>query len=139
MDDDKPWLHLVPEDYRGDFTPPGRQPPHLDDLGFDPRLMSADRLLRLAGDRALVLEGDPGLDNEVFRLRCRSCGGSTTVLTDRRGEAYPVTGTQLLMDVLRHMVMHHDIPLSGEKEGEKWAGITAVSPVKKKKRWLRRR
>jgi hypothetical protein len=140
MAEQRPHLHVVGPDP----VPPHRVKPKLDALGFDPRLMTPERLLTLAGDQGLWLDHDD--DDLVHRLRCLGCSGQVTVLTDGHGEPYPVTGTQILMDVLRHLVTKHGVQLSGrgpaaapqmresgeisEKEAGKWA--------KKKHRLFRR-
>jgi hypothetical protein len=80
-----------------------------DDLGFDQRLMTAERLLRLAGRHPMRFS-DPGPAN--LYLDCGLCGKAVEVLTDRRGGAYAITAGQLLANVLRHLVLRHDLPLS---------------------------
>jgi len=88
----------------------GRDRPRVDDLGFDPRLMSAERLLRLAGKHPMRFS-ETGLPN-VY-LDCCKDGRAIEVLTDRRGGCYQITAGQLLANVLRHLVLRHDLPLSG--------------------------
>ena len=84
--------------------------PQPDDLGFDPRLMSAERLLRLAGRHPMKFS-DPGPAD--LYLDCAECGKAVEVLTDRRGGASKITAGPLLATVLRHLVLRHDLPLSG--------------------------
>jgi hypothetical protein len=89
--------------------------PQPDDLGFDRRLMSAERLLRLAGSHVMKFS-DPGPAN--LYLDCTECGRAVEVLTDRSGGAYRITAGQLLANVLRHLVLRHDLPLSGGNGNE---------------------
>lgn len=87
---------------------------------FDDRLMTAERLLKLAGDHPLVVSPDPKAEPPLLPLLpldCAECGRPVARLTDADGFSYRVTAGQLLQDVLRHLVMAHDVPLSGrEKE-----------------------
>ncbi len=83
--------------------------PATDMLGFDPRLMDAERLLSLAGRHRLRLgeDGDGGT-----WLDCCECGKGVVKLADRCGH-WAVEPLQLICDVLRHQVMRHQLSLSG--------------------------
>lgn len=93
-----------------DWTPAKREAPQLDDLGFDTRLMTAERLLRLAGKHPLRFS-ETGLTS-VY-LDCTSCKRAVENLTDQRGGCYTFTAGQLLANTLRHLVMRHDLSLAG--------------------------
>lgn len=91
-----------------------RRPPAVTDrLGFDPRLMSAERLLTLAGRCALKL----GRNGEVLSLDCADCGRAVDLLTDERGEPWRTSPMQILTGALRHQVMRHELSLSGGNNG----------------------
>lgn len=84
---------------------------------FDARLMTAERLLQLAGDHPMRVTQH--LDGADATLDCTGCGRAISKLSDTIGSPYEVTAGQLLQDVLRHLVMAHDVPLSGRgKEKE---------------------
>jgi hypothetical protein len=86
-----------------------REKPRLDSLGFDPRLMSAGRLLELAGKTRVRL----GSAREVRSLDCDRCGKAVDILTDEAGRPYPTSPMQILTAALRHEVMRHNLSLSG--------------------------
>lgn len=92
------------------WAPEPPQRPQADDLGFDPRLMTAERLLRLAGRHPMRFS-ETGLP-DVY-LDCCQDGRAIEVLTDKRGGCYQVTAGQLLANVLRHLVLRHELSLSG--------------------------
>jgi len=98
------------------WMPAGREQPRVDDLGFDTRLMSADRLLRLAGKHPMRFS-ETGL--EKVYLDCTSCNRAIENLTDQRGGCYTFTAGQLLANVLRHLVMRHDLSLAGGNGNER--------------------
>lgn len=79
---------------------------------FDERLMTAERLLKLAGNHPTYLDRDE--DDLFARLRCCLCDGQIEILMDVTGRPYPLTAKNLLTATLRHLVMHHDQPLSGK-------------------------
>jgi hypothetical protein len=87
-----------------------RPPPATDSLGFDPRLMDAERLLQLAGRAPLVL-GE--MHGNVRTLDCQQCGRSVDILTDETGATYTTNPLQIATAALRHQVMRHDLSLSG--------------------------
>lgn len=91
----------------------GRETPRPDKLGFDPRLMSAGRLLELAGRIRLRL----GSAHEVRSLDCERCGKAVDILTDEAGRPYPTSPLQILTAALRHEVMRHNLSLSGGSHG----------------------
>lgn len=97
------------------WTPAAREQPRVDDLGFDTRLMSAERLMRLAGRHPLRFS-ETGLTN-VY-LDCGRCRRAVENLTDSRGGCYTFTAGQLLANVLRHQVMRHDLSLAGGNGNE---------------------
>lgn len=81
---------------------------------FDPRLMTADRLHRLAGKFAL---GFDMLEDTAFaRVRCNACEATVLPLVDTEARPYVWSAGQLLQDVLRHRVMAHDLSLSGKDD-----------------------
>jgi hypothetical protein len=89
--------------------------PRLDEAGFDDRLISAARLLKLTGKVALDTVADPG----GLTLRCARCGGLVTMLMTATGSSWVVTPQQILQDTLRHLVTAHDQPLSAAAEGHR--------------------
>lgn len=91
---------------------------------FDPRLITAQRLLELAGEHALTAgSARPGQALEMVTLDC-FCGQPIARLTDLFGAPYKFSAGQLLQDVLRHLVMAHDVALSGvsAEKGEETDG-----------------
>lgn len=91
-----------------DRIPGKRQEPQLDGLGFDHRLLTPERLLALAGGARLRLsQEDPGW------LDCAECGKGVEQLADGAGGRYEFTAQQFLANLLRHLVMSHDVSLSG--------------------------
>lgn len=90
------------------------RPPATDRLGFDPRLMSAERLLALAGNFPLMLGADP---QGARWLDCAACGKGVVALTDWDGVRLSVTPMQLACATLRHQVMRHGLSLSGGTDG----------------------
>lgn len=86
-----------------------REEPKLDALGLDPRLMSGERLLQLAG-RIKVRLGRAG---DVLSLDCARCGRAVDLLTNESGRPYTTSPMQILTCALRHEVMGHDLSLSG--------------------------
>lgn len=91
---------------------------------WDPRLISPDRALMLAGDWPVYAtyelaelsqfgtETDPGQpDQWQINLRCRRCEQSCGLLSDATGP-YQTNVGDLLSGVLRHLVMAHDLSLS---------------------------
>lgn len=79
---------------------------------FDERLITADRLLELAGEHRMKVSVAFG------SLDCAECGQAIVQLDDNDGQPYTVAPGQMLQDTLRHLVMRHDVPLSGrEKDG----------------------
>lgn len=86
-----------------------RDEPRLDALGFDPRLMTADRLLTLAGQIRLK----QGTARLVRSLDCADCGKAVEILTDEAGKPYTTTPMTILSAALRHQVLRHELSLSG--------------------------
>lgn len=78
---------------------------------FDERLISAERLLKVAGGHPMRVH-----HGVVLALDCEECQKPIAQLTDRRDGAYPLTAGQLLQDVLRHLVMCHEVALSGRND-----------------------
>lgn|SRR5487761_1435067 len=95
-------------------TGPGRTIVQPDRLGFDPRLMTGERLLLLAGQCPLKM----GTNGEVRSLDCEACGRAVDILTNERGEPYRTTPMQILTAALRHQVMRHGLSLSGSGNNE---------------------
>lgn len=86
-----------------------REKPQAGPPGFDARLMTAERLLQLAGHHGLRL----GLDDTGHAwLDCDLCGKGVEQLTDGL-HPYVFRPGQLLSNVLRHLVMGHGLSLSG--------------------------
>jgi hypothetical protein len=100
---------------------------------WDPRLMSPERALRLVGDTRLYVGiemarlsqfepegGGPGrADQMQVNLRCRIDGQSVMLLAasselELGGNATTFTVADVLSAALRHLVMAHDVALSGE-------------------------
>lgn len=79
---------------------------------FDERLMTADRQLELAGKHPMYLDRDE--EGFISRLRCCLCDGQIAILADVTGKPYTLTAQNLLTDTLRHLVVLHDLPLSGK-------------------------
>jgi hypothetical protein len=79
---------------------------------FDPRLITPARLLALAGEHPIVagphLRMPPHLS-----VDCGLCGQPIAKATDSKGVPYRFSAGQLLQDTLRHLVVAHDMPLSG--------------------------
>jgi hypothetical protein len=92
------------------FIPAKRERPKVDGLGLDRRLMTAERMLTLAGGTRVEFS-EPGIPK--LSIDCAECHSSVEQLTDPNGEAYPFTPQQFLANVLRHQVMHHGLSLSG--------------------------
>jgi hypothetical protein len=99
---------------------------------WDPRLMSPERALHLAGDwpvyytagKAELFQFGSQPDQIQLNQRCGKCHQSITALLqvtdvpDLVGLKSPETTTaDQLSDVLRHLVTAHDIPLSGAPDG----------------------
>lgn len=86
---------------------------------WDPRLLSPEKALRLAGDWPLYATDELAElaqfgsqpDRWQINLRCRKDGQSVALLGD--GTSHTTTVGDLLSAVMRHMVMAHDVPLSG--------------------------
>lgn len=97
------------------FEPAPRERPQLDELGFDARLITPERLLRLAGGQPMRIS-TPEVGSPFRSLDCGVCGKAIVQMKDAEGRPYTVTAGQILQDVLRHLVMDHDVPLSGKKE-----------------------
>lgn len=95
-------------------APAERERPRPDALGFDPRLMSAARLLELTRDARLRFS-EPGIP--ALFLDCAACGKGVEQLTDGYGHAYELGAVQLLASLLRHLVMSHGLSLSGGNGG----------------------
>ena len=92
------------------WQPGTRSKPQVDALGFDTRLLTAERLLQLAGFHQMQLS-ETGLP--MVYLDCIRCKKAIEVLTDRSGGRYRITARQLLENTLRHLVMRHDLSLAG--------------------------
>jgi hypothetical protein len=99
---------------------------------WDPKLISPERALRLAGDWPLYYTAEKSAlsqfggqrDQMQINQRCGKCQQSITALAhghdvpDLTGLAGPPTTTaDQLSDVLRHLVTAHDISLSGATDG----------------------
>jgi hypothetical protein len=109
-------------------------------LEWDPRLITPERALELAGHWELIVDaqwaelsqfesesgGERLPDRGQFNLRCRLCGQSCRLLGEgppnqpvvKLGEIRPLPFDLegLLSAVLRHMVMAHDVPLNRAAE-----------------------
>lgn len=81
---------------------------------FDPRLMTADRLHRLAGKHPLRLSTKN--DGTIHCIRCVDCAQAIMPLEDTSDVPYRWSAGQLLQDVLRHRVMAHGLALSGKDD-----------------------
>jgi len=101
------------------WTPAAREKPQLDGLGFDTRLMSPGRLLRLAGNHPMRFS-ETGLP--MVYLDCARCRRAVENLTDKSGGCYTFTAGQLLANVLRHQVMRHDLSLAGGNGNDRHPG-----------------
>lgn len=86
------------------------RPPPPDSLGLDPRLLTAERMLGLAGQHRMRAGAE---DDGGTWLDCAECGRGVTKLTDAAGRHWTVTPLGIVTDMLRHQVMRHDLPLSG--------------------------
>jgi hypothetical protein len=76
---------------------------------WDDRLIDRARALQLAGDHTIYLQHSER-DAAVF-VRCAECDQSCARVTGG------LTLDDLLSGVLRHLVMGHDMPLSGAGRG----------------------
>jgi len=93
-----------------DFIPEPPARPRVDELGFDHRLMTPERLLELGGKWPMRYTE---VDGEFISLDCRVCGKAIEILTNERGESYVIGAGQILANVVRHRVMRHNLSLSG--------------------------
>ena len=91
---------------------------------WDPRLLSPERALWLAGDwpvyatydLAELSQYDAQPDQWQINLRCRKCDQSCGMLAT--GDlSYQATIGDLLSGVLRHLVTAHNLSLSGAPDG----------------------
>jgi hypothetical protein len=95
---------------------------------WDARLITPERSFALAGEwpfyahRELaelsqfeMESGGPSraADRWQVNLRCARCDQSVAYLGDGERQFRQVTVAELMSGVLRHMVMAHDVPLSG--------------------------
>lgn len=96
------------------FVQETRSWPRVDALGFDHRLMSPERLLESAGTWPIRIGWTP--ERQIW-LDCAACGKGIEPLTDDADHLYTIQPGQLLSNVLRHMVMRHEFPLSGGGNG----------------------
>lgn len=81
---------------------------------FDDKLLSADALLKKAGVWAVHVQ----LDERGTVLVCTACEGMIEPVITTDGAHYPMRLVQTLANTLRHMVMHHDVPLSGRSSAD---------------------
>lgn len=88
---------------------------------WDERLITPDRAFALAGEWPLFASyelaelsqfGPEQIDRVQNNLRCGRCKQSVALLGEG-GTAGETTVAELLAGVLRHLVMAHDVPLSG--------------------------
>lgn len=86
-----------------------RAPPPPDELGLDPRLLTAEKLLRLAGEHRMRTGTDT---RGVIWLDCCECGKGVVQLSDPGGAKAAVTPMGITCAMLRHQVMRHELPLS---------------------------
>jgi hypothetical protein len=103
---------------------------------WDPRLMSPERALRLVGDTRLYIGigmarlsqfapeggGEAQPDRMQVNLRCQADGQSVMLLADSSDlvladNVTSFTMGEMLSAVLRHLVMAHDVSLSGSPDG----------------------
>lgn len=93
---------------------------------WDPRLITPERALQLAGDwpvyagmtKAELSQFGSQPDRMQINLRCRRCHQSCGLLSVPRGgpqadDGYLTSIGDLLSGVLRHLVTAHDLSLSG--------------------------
>ncbi len=91
-------------------------------------MITAERLLALAGEHPIL--AGPGRRLPMLTVDCGLCGQPIGRLTDKTGVPYRFSAGQLLQDTLRHLVVAHDMPLSGaaaEIAGEIPEGIGGES------------